>query len=138
MANKIGVLELENVSGNPAPSISGNSVRLEGYFSTRAGLAQLQELFRKAEGGTTVHTLLGGVQTGYDCTEGAVLTQYCEFDFTHLQDGYYLLRSLNINFLQYINYFPFAVELFFLGTTGLLTEAYTVYGLEEIDNDWGC
>ena len=136
MANKIGVLTLEHVAGIPNISLSGNQLSIEGYFSTREGLLQLQEAFRKAEGGTTVNTLIGGIQIGYDITDDSVLTQYCEFDFSHIQDGYYLLRSLNVRFEQFDAYFPFAVKLFFLGTKAFWQEGYSVYGLEERDSDW--
>lgn len=136
MVNKIGALELPNISGVPSASISGNTLNFDGYFETRIELTQLQEMFRKAEGGTTIHTLIGGNQIGFDTTEGAVLTQYCEFDADHIKNGYYLLRSLNCNFEQYDSYYPFSITLFFLGTTSYMQSGFMVYGLEEVDNDW--
>ena len=137
MANKIGALTLEYMAGIPSITVDGNSIKFEGYFSTREGLLQLQELFRKASGGTTIHTLIGGIEVGYDCTEDAVLTQFCEWDFDRLQDGYYLLRSLNTNFEQYHSYYPFSLTLHFLGTKAYWQDGYMIYGLEEIDSDWG-
>lgn len=136
MANKIGALVLEHVAGIPNISVGGNEVSIEGYFSTREGLLQLQEMFRKSVGGTTVHVLIGSVQAGYDVTEDSVLTQWCEFDFSQLQDGYYLLRALNINFEQYHSYYPFSVKLFFLGTKAFYMDGYSIYGLDELDSDW--
>lgn len=137
MANKLGVITTSNLAGIPAVTLQRNSLTLEGYFETREELLQLQEMFRKAEGGTTIHTLIGGIQVGYDCTEDSVLTQYCEFDADKLQDGYYLLRSLDINFEQYANYYPFKIVLFFLGTKAFWQDGYSIYGLEELTNDWG-
>lgn len=136
MANKIGVIILEHLAGVPSITVDSNTVKLEGYFSTREGLLQLQEAFRKSIGGTTIHTLIGGIQVGYDCTEDAVLTQWCEFDFPQLQDGYYLLRSLSTNFEQFHSYFPFAVQLFFLGTKAFWMEGYSIYSLDEESGDW--
>ena len=136
MANTIGPITLPNIAGIPTVSFSGNVLSFEGFFDTREELLQFQEMFRKAEGGTTIHELIGGVQIGHDVTEGSVLTQYCTFDAEHVQDGYYLLRSIDCNFEKYDSYFPFSVKLFFLGTTGLLQGGYTVFGLEDVTNDW--
>lgn len=135
MANKIGALTF-GIVAIPPVSLSGNSLRLEGYFSEREDLLQLQEMFRKAEGGTVTYTTIGGTVMGYDLTEGSVLTQYCEFDIEHLRDGYYLLRSLDCNFRQLPEYFPFSIELLFLGSTALLQESLQIYQLEELTNDW--
>lgn len=137
MTNKIGALEIPYLTRPPTVSLSGNILKVSGYFATRAELAQLQEMCRKAEGGTSIHTFVGGIQTGFDCTEGSVLTQYCEFDADHIKDGYYLIRSLNINFENYPSHYPFSLELMFLGTPDYLQAGYSVYGLEEIENSWG-
>lgn len=136
MTDRIGALEIYSVHNPPSVSFQSNVLQFEGHMDTRAKLAQLQEMFRKAEGGTTVHTMIGGIQIGFDCTEGSVLTQYCEFSQEHLQDGFYLLRKLNINFIAYPSYYPFAVELFFLGTKAFWQDGYMIYGLDELDNDW--
>lgn len=137
MANKIGSLTVARIAGIPSVTVGENVVSIEGYFTTREALLQLQEMFRKSVGGTTVYPLIGGIQVGYDCTEGAVLTQWCEFDFDKLQDGYYLLRSLNVDFEQFAAYYPFSVKLFFLGTKAYWQDGYMIYGLDELTNDWG-
>ena len=137
MANKVGALTLPNIAGVPAISLAGSVLSIEGFFSTREELLQWQEMFRKANGGTTIHNLIGGIQIGYDCTEDSVLTQYCEFDADQIQDGFYLLRSLDISFEKFASYYPFSVRLFLLGTTGFWQNGYFIYNLEELTNDWG-
>ena len=134
MTDKIGVFELHTVK---EMSRAGNRVTLESYFRTEAQIRQFQEFCRKTPGNVKVHTLLGGRQVASDITDGSVLTQYCEFDSDKLVDGWYMIMALDTRAEHLHNFWPFTITLFFMGSTGLYQDAYSVYGLEEVNNNWG-
>jgi len=114
----------------------GNAVVLSGFFDTRHGLDQLNDLFRKAPDGSAVHSILGGIQKGEDLTPDHRLIQYCCFDSDKLIDGYYLLRTHRFLPDQYVGHYPFRIELFFLGSKGIWKKGYIIQDLESETNSW--
>lgn len=133
MTDKIGIFELNIIR---EMSRSGNVVSLESYFSTEAEFRSWEEYCRKTPGNVSVHTLLGGRQVGVDITDGSVLTHYCTFDSDKLKDGWYMILSMDSRGEHMPSYFPFTVQLLFLGSTAQYMDGYSVYGLEEVTNDW--
>lgn len=125
-----------------APSVYryGNySVTLITKVSSWDIFNQLRELFAKCRAGTTVVDVPGTRPAGFDHTEDAVLTVYCEFTHGNKpRDGYYLLRGFSFTDeptptgLSRIVY----LELFYLGSTTYYQECFEAKDLDEEDNDW--
>ena len=100
---------------------------------------QLRELFAKCRAGTGIGDVPGSRPSGFDHTEDAVLTVFCDFTHGHkARDGYYLLRGFSYS------EDPSAVglsmivtmELFFIGSTSYYSEEFMAYDLGKADNDW--
>ena len=134
MANLLGPLTLPYIDS--AARLSDNALVLGGYFSSRAALDGLRELFRRAPDNTSVKTVVGGREQGYDLTDDHGLTAYCLFDSDRIPDGWYLLRALRYVPDEYAGHYPFSAELFFLGTDGFWQRGYDVEDLTEESNDW--
>lgn len=131
MADLIGPVQIDSISSF---SQRGNIVVISGWQTAKTKLESLAELFRNAPENSAIQTVMGGVQRGYDLTEDSLLTWRCLFDDTRLHDGWYLLRNFRYVAGSVSNYFPFWIELFFLGAN--LQQGYLITDLESVTNDW--
>jgi len=134
VTDKIGVLPLHAITDY---NRTDNQVTLSGYYRTRDEYDQLHEIFRKAVGNTSIFSLIGGHESGYDVTSDSVLSQWCQFDHEKLFSGCYLLLSIDYSQRNLYNYWPFTVKMLFLGMTAILVDGFECAGMEELDGDWG-
>lgn len=100
---------------------------------------QLREMFARCRAGSAVQETPGDRPLGIDHTEDSVLTVYCAFTHGNKpRNGYYLLKSLNYTEDPSAMGLSMIIEmnLFFIGSTSFYQEAYSVYDLDEVENDW--
>ena len=116
---------------------SPKDVRLDGYESDREQLQALIELFARSDGNVIRHPRLGGQAKYTDLTGDQRNIRYCNFSTIELVSGWYAL-----NFIRYapekakLNYYPFRLSLFFIGTASGNQQYYELETITDITNDW--
>jgi len=134
MTNYLGPVILDHVQN--VASLADNTLILSGYYANRISLDELRELFRAAPDNAVIISVPGGIQRGDDLTSDLRLTWRCLFDSDKIVDGWYLLARFRYAPDEFSNYYPWRVELFFLGTAGIWKEGFGTEDLEAESNDW--
>jgi hypothetical protein len=107
-----------------------------GFFLTALERNELRELCRDATN-ATVHQHLAGEVSAEDSSQGKMLIQYCLFDEDQYLDGFYIITGWSYApQTGWPNYYPWSLDLVFLGTRALLLEGYVVGEVRDVENEW--
>jgi hypothetical protein len=114
--------------------LAGHTVTLMGHEETWAEFLAIRELCQDFESAVVRYSLNGRV-IAEDPTENKNLIQYCRFDATIVEDGYYIITGFQY-LPQFANYYPYQLTLVFIGSQEGVYEGLDIFNLVDVANDW--
>jgi hypothetical protein len=110
--------------------------RLEGFFETASERDQLRELCLDATSASVLYLVGGGVAVA-DSSAGKMLVQYFTFQEDQYLEGFYIITGWNYApQVGWPNYYPWVLDLVFIGTRGQYLDGYVLGVIDEEVNDW--
>ena len=117
-------------------ALSGHEATVGGWFLTAGDREELRELCVDAHC-AVIHELLGGGVLVEDTSENHMLVQYCIFTENQFYTGFYIITQWNYApQVGWPNYYPWNLNMVFIGTRGEVLESFDVGYMREVPNDW--
>ena len=112
-------------------------VRIEGYENLRSRLDELNELFSHAEYNVIYKERPSATPFILDITSDKRNTVRCIFSTEELRTAWYALKSFSYSPVAgRVNYYPYRIILYYIGTSAAYQRAYVLENFESVTNDW--
>jgi hypothetical protein len=113
--------------------LDGHTVTLIGHEETWANFLAIRELCLDFESAIVRYSVNGRV-IAEDPTANKNLIQYCKFDASIVEDGYYIITGFQYH--PHPSYYPYQLTLVYIGTQEGVYEGLDIFNLVDVENDW--